>query len=212
MSRASTPWVVLSVAAALVAGALPASAQPPLKATTTVSLAGSGGEPRVLSTSVVYYDSQSRMREEHTDFDAQGRPARTLVTISDPNAQRFYILDPSNRTAEERYFREPVATDRLPGEPGSPHPEGSFTVRPAAELGEQLIEGRPCYGTVYGESPVFDWQVTWWDRETGLALLQIERRKDSNVVKTTLSDIRLGDPDPGLFKIPSDYAVNRVQP
>lgn len=209
--RSSLASLLIIFSLALALPGAQAQAQPALSAKLTETVAKPGAEPRVVSTGALYYDSQRRTREETTRLDRAGRPLDTLIIIRDPVAQRFYIVDPSTRAATEKYFREPLATDALPGEPGSPHPEGSLVIRPAGELGEQVIEGRNCYGTVYGESPFFDWQVTWWDKETGLALLQIEHRKDGKIVKRTLSEITLGEPDPELFRPPEGYTISQAR-
>lgn len=205
--RAST--VVLS-ALVVLSGVTPCEGQPPLTARITVSLAQAGGEPKVLSNGFLYYDSQGRIRQELTNFDANREAGGTIVTITDPVAGRFYRLYPDERTAEVGYFRAPLPSDPLPGEPGSPFPEGSFVVRPSAELGTQLIEGRSCNGTAYGESPVFNWAVVWRDQETGLDLLRVEARKDGRLLKTLVSEIQLGEPNPNLFSLPSDYTVRQA--
>jgi hypothetical protein len=84
-------------------------------------------------------------------------------------------------------------------------------VNPSGELGDQVVEGRQCYGTVYGESPVVNWQIVWWDKETGLPILRIQARKNGKILKTTITDIELQEPDSSLFYPPSDYVVTEAR-
>lgn len=190
----------------------PCSGQPALTAKKTVTLTEPGAkEPKVLQRALLYYDSRQRMRQEETTFDENGRPIRTVINIFDPVAQRDYTLNPAERKGEQRYFRPPSVNDVKPGQPGSQFPAGSFVVNPSGELGDQVVEGRQCYGTVYGESPVFNWQIVWWDKETGLPILRIQARKNGKILKTTITDIELQEPDSSLFYPPSDYVVKEAR-
>lgn len=202
---------ILPVLTLTLAWVFPCLAQPPLTAVKTVTVTKPGEkEPRLLSKALLYYDSQQRFRQDETNFSATGGATETSIDIIDPVAQKLFRLSPTTKRGEERHFRAPRASDLPPGELGSPAPAGSFVVRPAGELGDQRVEGRECYGTVYGESPLFQWSITWWDKETGLPILEIVARKDGSVVKTTITEIKLGDPDPLLFTVPQGYAVTRM--
>jgi hypothetical protein len=191
--------------------ALPSFGQPALSAQQTITVTEPGTtQPRLVSKAWLYYDSQQRFRQDVTNFSATGAPTARTVEIIDPVAKRIFRIDPAMRTAEESYFQAPIAADLVPGERGSPFPAGSFVVRPAGELGDQVIEGRECYGTVYGQSPAFQWRITWWDKETGLPVLEIQAGQGGRVVKTTITDIQLGEPDPVLFTVPPEYSLKRM--
>jgi hypothetical protein len=174
---------------------------------------------------LVYRDSEGRTRREQTLdtigpwFHTDG--ARTIVTISDPVAQKSYVLDPDELTAQRLpavppdFIRERLARDARPRPPGTgPEMPGELVTE---DLGEQQIGGLTAVGTRSrftipsgAISNDFAIEVTseqWHSPE--LQVIVFSRQTDPLVGETVyrLENIVRQEQPSRLFEIPPGYQL-----
>jgi len=172
-----------------------------------------------------FRDSKGRVRNDRwygpaLQGDREPAPATALrdVEIAD-RCGTSWTLYPASHTAKEQ---EPVRTHPDGGQyctefdpinPPKPPPNGTFEI-----LGHRLIAGVDAIGyrqdtyssleaKASGASPIRTLE-SWCAPEMKLAMDFHERdAKDGREISQTVISVRLGDPDPSLFEIPSDYEV-----
>ncbi|HSB15300.1 MAG TPA: hypothetical protein VLE22_12645 [Bryobacteraceae bacterium] len=139
------------------------------------------GLRRKIFTGVIARDGQGRLR---TEFGVRGQPL--VIGIVDPVSLKAYALDPRRET----FFELP----ECPPQPVLP----ALQKPPGAET--QRIEGLECFRRVIPELI----EEAWISSE--LQHVVLERAVDGGVRFTwRMYDIRLGEPDPALFRIPPTY-------
>jgi hypothetical protein len=157
--------------------------------------------------------------------DREPAPATAIrdVTIVDP-CGTSWLLYPSLHTAEEHDLpvgKQPnsphYCAESDPINPPRPPPNETFEI-----LGHRLMAGVDAIGSrqdtyssleakASGASPIRTLE-TWCSPELNLALDFHERDdKDGREINQTTISIQLGDPDPSLFEIPSDYTVDHAR-
>jgi len=167
----------------------------------------------------VFRDSEGRTRNENEW--SMGGVKRLRVIILDPIEQINIILDPEAKTANVHHFNFPKpSADRMVQQraPGtiqvSPGPKSTLTTE---DLGTKDWEGL----TVTGRRDRQTFDAGSIDNEKALTTVTehwtsptlhvpvFTSRDDPRTGLTTmrLTNIQLGEPDPLLFQVPSDYTV-----
>jgi hypothetical protein len=190
-------------------------------------------------SSMQYRDGLGRERHEQNLMQIPGAPstAPEIVTISDPVANVSYSLNtrehsarkmPDNRTpwlATAVFAGTQVAfnvsgvkaTARmiLNGPPDA-------NAEKSEDLGSQLVEGVLANGTrvthtipagqIGNERPIQVVDESWVSPELQMTVMSrhTDPREGETVYK--LTNIIRAEPDPALFRVPSDYVINEVGP
>jgi hypothetical protein len=169
--------------------------------------------------SIVYRDSQGRIRTEQTITPpaSTGKPAYTMVTIFDPVAGYQYVLDSSTMIA--RQFTLPAAGGPRPNRPDRPAPPAQPNVA-TSDLGTQVINGVAAKGTQITETipagaignaqPIQVVRITWISSELKVPV-QI-RTSDPRFGNTDmeLSNVAQTEPSASLFVVPAGYTVQQM--
>jgi len=157
-------------------------------------------------TTKVYRDAEGRQRRD--------RPvgATTIIEIYDPVAGYRYVLDSERRVVHRSALPVPQAQAGPPA-PAPPPPTGvsSETLPP------KVIEGLPVEGSLFkmtrpagqygADRPITSTTESWWSRDLKTLLLISSSDPRWGDDSTRLTNIMRGQPDVGLFQIPSDYQV-----
>jgi hypothetical protein len=176
-----------------------------------------------MQTTRVYRDSAGRTR---TDVPVPTSPAYSpVVSIYDPVLGVQYSLDAKARVAHRFFIPGPP-----PGQFSTPRPLAAALVSSvyckfgppcpvtmSESLGTQVIDGIAAEGTrATSTSPATFRQAAWksliesWrSPELGIILLEKESHVPNTLWDSTtrLENINRAEPDPLLFRIPSDYTV-----
>jgi hypothetical protein len=175
-------------------------------------------------------DSEGRLRDEEQSLGPASLDSvadhMTLITITDPVARKTIRLNIKKKTANIWNGAGSVLIG-----PGQPHePVASMAgglllpievIMPShwtvEELGTKTIEGITVQGTrktnvVPINTIGNDRQMTmvremWKSPELGVVLLSKTEDPRDGVTTTEYSNIRVGEPDPALFQVPSDYTI-----
>jgi hypothetical protein len=175
------------------------------------------------SSSFFARDGQGRTRREHS-MEMMGRlhvGAPQMVLISDPVSHTEYVLQPEERTARVIKGAEDAAglmrkkMEMMHREHSvSPHAEERRGVK-QEDLGTQDIEGVSCQGKritvtipagkMGNERPIEITTEIWSSPD--LHAVVLKKHNDPRVGETVfrLTNIKLGEPDPALFQVPSGY-------
>jgi hypothetical protein len=175
------------------------------------------------SSSFFARDSQGRTRHEHS-MEMMGRlqvGGPKMVLISDPVSHTEYILQPEERTARviKREAGDAAGMmhrkmEMMHGEHVSAHAEEKHEVK-QEDLGTQDIEGVSCQGKrmtvtipagkMGNERPIVITTEIWSSAE--LHTVVLKKHSDPRIGETVyrLTNIKLGEPDPSLFQLPSGY-------
>ncbi len=186
---------------------------------------------RITSTSSVFLarDGQGRTRREENlqklgALDVQGPK---IILISDPVTHTDYVVQPAKQTVsvtkheeaaqgsalELRRKLEGMRRVRIFSEAGSG--ENAKTDIKHEDLGMQDIEGLACHGRretitipagqIGNERPLVTTTEVWTSDD--LHGVVLKKHTDPRFGETTyrLTNIKLGEPDPSLFQVPSGY-------
>lgn len=180
------------------------------------------------STASIARDGQGRTRREESMSKMGGIPleGQHMVIINDPSAKSEVILHPKDQTAETlkldnttvkvRTFRE----DRIRRtKEGGAYKVGAGDAGESKKesLGSQVMEGVSCEGSritrtipagaIGNERPIEIVTETWFSPE--LQALVMKKSSDPRSGETTyrLTQIKRGEPDPGLFQTPDGFKV-----
>jgi hypothetical protein len=184
-------------------------------------------------------DGQGRMREEG-DFTHPG-PAGTQttehrITISDPVAGYVHEIDPQNKVVNSRAVRMGTQGAMRPRGPNGPAGPANRQVaagngprvRPAdpnattEDLGTQNINGviatgtRVTHtipaGTIGNALPIQSVHETWTSADLKVPVLVKVTDPRFGTRVTQLTQINRGEPDAGLFQVPTGYTVHQGGP
>ena len=191
-----------------------------------------GDGNRIVHKSSVFIarDGQGRTRREENFGEMGGLHVNggKIYFISDPTTGTDYILSPDEQAArivkrEGGQREEPKITiqrRKLPeGEMKVLSPEWSAESKNES-LGTQVIEGVNCEGhretrvipagAIGNERPIEISSESW--TSTDLHVLVLRKRNDPRLGETSyrLTNIKLGEPDPSLFQVPSGYKTTTI--
>lgn len=178
--------------------------------------------------SIIYRDSQGRVRREST-LQAIGALAasgetKSFVSINDPVAGTHYILHPDTKTAEQlpgpgrgigamikghiegkvhTHMQEAVAEGKLTKED-----LGTKTIGGVSAQGTRFTHVIPA-GEIGNEKPITVVREVWYSND--LQMVVMSKRSDPRFGESTytLSNVQRSEPDGSLFKVPSDYTVTQ---
>jgi hypothetical protein len=177
-------------------------------------------------TQKFYRDSQGRTRTERSMFvppNAKVDPP-TLIEIRDPVEGYQYLIDTQNQIAHRQKLtvRTPPDGSSVQTAPRviSPTAHTSHSdgvTRTQEPLGKQEMEGVNVEGfrmTVVFEAgaqgndaPITTTQEHWYSADIGRDVLMKASDPRNGETTTRLTNISIGDPDPGLFQAPAGYQI-----
>ena len=191
---------------------IPSKANAPFNAivnTTSSRLLSDGTTITVVNHRRVVRDKAGRIFQERRMLvpdDGKHESLVTQIEITDPVAHKSYICFPREKTCQLEFFQ---------AEEFSPPATGAGPNREA--LGERLINGVETVGTLVthvipsqmigNDQPIAMKVETWYSPVLGVNL--ITKREDPRSGSQTfeLSEIMIGDPGAGYFKVPDGYRV-----
>lgn len=142
----------------------------------------------------------------------------TMIFIYDPVAKLQYSLDPAEHTARISKLKT-ISLSGIQDKISSSHEETRDRRITRESLGAKTMEGLTVQGyrttvefaagAAGNEKPFTVSAEVWYSPDLQADILRI--RKDPRVGETVyrLTEIQRGDPDPGLFQVPSSYKVLR---
>lgn len=186
---------------------------------------------RTVRVTRYYRDSAGRTRiEREISRQSTGATAALqtfVVEIFDPTRAEQYLLFPRTKTADvlaastasplaQAPFTPPGVTAYFggltigPNEPGWSEPES---------LGEQVMEGVRVTGTrreytlaagaIGNEKPIGITIEQWFSPDLGMIVSKTGKTTTGGGSRYRLEHIVQGEPDQGLFAVPSDYTLRR---
>ena len=180
------------------------------------------------SQSKVFRDAEGRVRREvglDLATPATGNVKRNLISINDPVAGKRYMLNPDNKTARLMPPRgarrgnrpgdanansspEPEGAGGGPGGPGNVTKEqlGTKTVNGVQAEGVRVTRTIPA-GAIGNDKPIEVVTERWYSTDLQMVVMTTHTDPMMGTVSVKLASVVRGDPDPGLFQIPSDYKV-----
>lgn len=184
------------------------------------------------TTTRVYRDSQGRTRTEMTlpGFEGDKQRPHVTITISDPVAQKNYMLDPESKTVHSmprmtfdrvRAAEKMQIPDIAPGTPGP----GTVVFResrvpPAKheDLGDNVIEGVSAKGSqdtntietgaMGNDRPITITSERWFSPDLQIEVKSVRSDPRMGTTTHTVTNISRTEPDASLFQVPSDYKVD----
>jgi len=198
--------------------------------TENTQVLGDGNRIVHKSSAFIARDGQGRTRREENFGEVGGLHVNggKIFFISDPTTGTDYVLNPDEQAArvvkrEGGQREEPRITiqrRKLPeGEMRVHSPEWSAESKNES-LGTQVIEGVTCEGhretrvipagAIGNERPIEISSESW--TSTDLHVLVLRKRSDPRLGETSyrLTNIKLGEPDPSLFQVPSGYKTTTI--
>ncbi len=170
-----------------------------------------GNQIQRLEDTRFYRDGQGRMRIEVPQPNPTNDRARVLIEIFDPVAGVAYLLDPSNMTGRKSAYIGPKAKDRPAArkpQPGQVQEEdlGTRKINGFEATGQRTTQTIPA-GAIGNRQPILSVTETW--TSTALKIPVLHKRSDPRFGDSTmqLTQITLGEPDPSLFQVPSNYEL-----
>ena len=168
---------------------------------------------------LVYRDSQGRVRYETTSPAVNGRPAHTSVTIFDPVAGNVVRLDSARQTAM-------VMTMKAPGDQASAGTHAAMarhfgnSAGTSEDLGPATISGRPATvtrtthtipaGAIGNQQAITETRTVSMSPDLKVPLQIVSESPRFGTTTTTLTNIVQAEPSAALFQIPSGYAVKTM--
>jgi hypothetical protein len=190
-------------------------------------------------SSMQYRDGMGRERHEQTLMmvPAEAKAGPEIVMISDPIANVSYSLNTREHSAQKMpdSGTPKVKTAFFAGTPVALNVSGlKATARiilngsaaseadKPEDLGSQLVEGVLANGTrvvhtipagqIGNERPIQVTDETWYSPE--LQITVMSRHSDPREGETVykLNNVTRAEPDPSLFRVPTDYVINDFGP
>jgi hypothetical protein len=172
----------------------------------------------------IYRDSQGRVREERT-VTTPGGQTRTQVTISDPVAGVVHNLDVASKVSYDSPLRRPPGNANGGGRGRGARPATPATTNPNVKnesLGLQMMSGVAATGTRItrtipagseGNSQAIQTlRERWISAYLQVPLLEKSSDPRTGTTTNTLGNISRGDPDPGLFQVPTGFTTQKGGP
>jgi hypothetical protein len=175
------------------------------------------------SSQILARDSKGRTHREQAirRIGALQMDGPTMVFIYDPVAKLQYSLDPAEHTARISKLKTISLSGPQDSTPSSHEETGNRRIT-RESLGSKTMEGLTVQGyrttvefaagAAGNEKPFTVSAEVWYSPDLQADILRI--RKDPRVGETVyrLTEIQRGDPDPGLFQVPTNYKILRDAP
>jgi hypothetical protein len=168
---------------------------------------------------LVYRDSQGRVRYETTTPAVNGRPAHTFVEIFDPVAGNVVRLDSEHQTAMVSPVRTPNAQNAAGTHAAMARHFGN-SAGTSEELAPVTISGRPATvtrtthtipaGAIGNQQAITETRTVSMSPDLKVPLQIVSESPRFGTTTTTLTNIVQAEPSAALFQIPSGYAVKTM--
>ena len=191
----------------------------------SVKTLASGNHIRSLRRGRECRDSQGRTYAEREFGPGLPQiPNFKTIYITDPVNGTIITLDARNKLAHLMSMQPSVPTARDLRLLRTPDPmpkisKSKLPHRSEEDLGEKEIEGVLAHGerntTTYpagsrgNDEPLKDSYETWMAKDLGLQLLAISDSDENGVTTHRIKNLQWIEPDPAIFQIPPDYAVDK---
>jgi hypothetical protein len=179
-----------------------------------------GGTLTVVNQRRIARDSTGRFFQERWALTPVGQETaarQTMIQIADPSARTLwncYMLQQPHRCELEYFRQEPMKSFRPPAVRNGTM--SHFTGATAHEaLGDRMVEDQQTIGAretisynkgVMGNDQPFSVvRETWFAPSLGINLFSTLADPRIGIQTFTVTNIQLGEPDPGLFELPRDY-------
>ena len=164
-------------------------------------------EPRVVEGRVYRDRHGCERHEDRMLVGPRGRVARKEVFITDQVAGFEFELRKDSKLAIRRAVVFPVGKWQRPPPPSEiPDPPPGF--KPVEDLGTREIEGLECKGSRSYRHNAEGYTETWWAPSVGYVTRMTTVWPEGELTHERWFNFQVGtDPDPSLFKVPSDYKV-----
>lgn len=182
----------------------------------------------------IFRDGQGRVRVETqmTHPNASGQPTTyTHITISDPVAGYVYDLDPQNKSAnshpihpmgpppgaagpsgQQANLRGPGMRAARPADPNVKSEDlGTQSVNSVLSKGSRTTHTIPA-GTIGNSLAIQSVRETWISSDLQVPVMEKVTDPRFGTRTTQLTQINRGEPDAGLFSVPSDYTIHKGGP
>jgi hypothetical protein len=160
-------------------------------------------------------DSVGRVFQERATFGPKGSAIASQVwrtELAEPSTHTVAYCDSRTHVCELRPYVGPPAT--TPTTAGSPAPRRGLVTQ---NLGSQMMEGLNVIGSRETQSisqmvtgsdrPMIIAKEFWYSPQIGLNVFTTRDDPGSGKEVFTVTDIRLGEPDPALFTLPANMSV-----
>ncbi len=171
------------------------------------------------SQSKVYRDADGRVRREmgvELATPATGPAKRNLIVIVDPVAGIRYVLNPDNKTARQTTHSVRPGGMGHEGHQGGMGGPGDVTKE---DLGTKSVNGIQAEGVrvtrtipagaMGNEKAITVVTERWYSPDLQMVVLTSHADPMMGTMTTKLVNVTQGPPDPSLFQVPSDYAVEK---
>lgn len=171
----------------------------------------------------IYRDAQGRTRREVTvdaTTTATGPIKHNIITINDPVTGNRYMLDPTNKTAQQMPapHRGRERSAKGPDGPTVDAVRGALSKNVQRdELGTKAIDGYQATGErvtrtipageIGNEKPINVVTERWFSGDLQLPVLIVHTDPMMGTVTTKVTSVTRGDPDASLFQVPADYKL-----
>jgi len=169
---------------------------------------------------LVYRDSQGRVRYETTTPAMNGRPAHTFVEIFDPVAGNVVRLDSEHQTAMVSAIRTPNGQRSAGMHAEASKRFGGESAAVSEDLGPATISGRPATvtrtthtipaGAIGNQQAITETRTVYMSPDLKVPLQIVSESPRFGTTTTTLTNIVQAEPSAALFQIPSGYAVKTM--
>ncbi len=173
------------------------------------------------SSSVIYRDTQGRVRREQTFAGVEAHPGETKIFIDDPVSGTAFVLEPDQKTARRISSSREVMlklerTSNTMANVKLPKLDEQHDIV-QEDLGTKNVQGLPCTGKrqtitipsgqVGNERPIAIVTETWFSPDIDAVVQSSTNDPRFGQTTYTLQNPQLKDQPNALFVVPADYRV-----
>jgi hypothetical protein len=157
----------------------------------------------------IFRDSEGRTR---TETESGGGADQGIVIIWDPVAQVSIVLNTQTKAATVRHFPKPPSESAAIAAPKPPMPAAKSEKLESKEIEGFTVSGSRRFiimeaGQDGNDKPITKVNEIWYSPVLKAVLLSSHEDPRGGGYVTRLTNIRMSEPDPLLFRVPSDYTV-----
>ena len=183
---------------------------------TSVQTLANGNQIQHQDQTLIYRDSQGRVRYETKISAPDGGPAHTSVTIFDPVAGNVVRLNADKQTANVSALRTRstmspyFARQHASGRPGETTEDlGPATISGRAATATRTTRTIPA-GAIGNQQPIVMTRTVWMSPDLKVPLQIVSEDPRWGTTTVTLTNIVQAEPNAALFQIPSGYTVKTM--